>query len=79
MRKAVKQIAVCAALLLVFCLVCRFVFYRSYTAFIPLQPGTEENFRDTDIFPEIEKPEVLRTGEPRIRDGYMQVHLERTL
>lgn len=76
MRKAIKQIAVCAVLLLLFCLVCRFAFYRSYTAFIPLQPGTEENFREPGLFPEIEEPEVLRVGEPRIRDGYMQVAIQ---
>ena len=76
MRKAVKQIAVCAALLLLFCLVCRFAFDRNYTAYIPLRPGTEENFRGTDFSPQIEEPEMLRVGEPRIRDGYMQVSIQ---
>ena len=66
MRKAIKQIAVCAVLLLLFCLVCRFAFYRSYTAFIPLQPGTEENFREPGLFPEIEEPEVRSNGVKQI-------------
>ena len=67
MRKAVKQIAVCAGLLLIFCLVCRLTVFRTYTAYIPLGERQEAEFRREGIQVEVERPEVLKAGEPEMR------------
>ena len=40
MKKAAWEIAVCAAVLIVFCLVCRFTFLNTYTAYVPF-PAAE--------------------------------------
>ena len=76
MRKAVKQIAVCAGLLLIFCLVCRLTVFRTYTAYIPLGERQEAEFRREGIQVEVERPEVLKAGEPEIRDGYLRIRLK---
>ena len=66
MRKAIKQIAVCATLLLVFCLICRLTVFRTYTAYIPLGEGQEADFRREGVQMEVERPEVLQASEPEI-------------
>ena len=75
MRKAVKQIAVCAGLLLVFCLVCRLTVFRTYTAYVPLGERQEADFRREGIQVEVERPGVLEADEPEIRDGYLRIRL----
>ena len=62
MRKAIRQIAVCAGLLLAFCLVCRFAFFRDYTAYIPIDPGPDGAFSGESMVPEVDQPEVVRIG-----------------
>ena len=55
MKRAVRQVAVSALLLLVLCIVCRFVFYRTYTAYYPLylsSPASPEDFRIESEDPE---------------------------
>ena len=56
MKRAVRQVAVSALLLLVLCIVCRFVFYRTYTAYYPLylsSPASPEDFRIESEDPEV--------------------------
>ena len=56
MKRAVRQVAVSALLLLVLCIVCRFVFYRTYTAYFPLylsSPASPEDFRIESEDPEV--------------------------
>lgn len=56
MKRAVRQVAVSALLLLVLCIVCRFVFYRTYTAYYPLYLSSLASPEDFRI--ESEDPEV---------------------
>ena len=56
MKRAVRQIAVSALLLLVLCIVCRFIFCRTYTAYYPLYLSASTSPGDYRI--ESEDPEV---------------------
>ena len=70
MKKAAWEIALCAAALIVFCLVCRFTFMNSYTAYIPLSGPREETLRRGGVRMTAEEPRVLH-GNAEIRDGYL--------
>ena len=69
MRKAAKQIIACAALLAVLCILGRFAVFNRFTLYIPLADGAGEETAEVIV----DRPEVLRTGEPEIRDGYMLI------
>lgn len=77
LRKAVKQIAVCAALLILFCVVSRFAISNTYTAYFPVpQPmegGMTRSGGQMDV--EVERPEILRREETDVRDGYVRVRV----
>ena len=68
MRKAAKQILLCAAALLLVCIVCRAAFFDHINIYIPLQgtvqPGTEIDIR---------QPDVLRPGRVEERAGYLRI------
>ena len=68
MSKTARQIILCAAALLVCCLVCRAAFFDHLNIYIPLAGDMEEA-------PEIRlsEPGVLRTGEPEILSGYVRI------
>ena len=74
MRKAIKQIGILAAALMAICLICRFAFFRSYTAYIPLN-NMEEAFRRGDFAAQMDEPGVIRVGDTGIRDGYLRVRI----
>ena len=76
MRQAVKQLAVCALALILFCGVYRFVLFPNYTAYIPIQPSQAEAFRRAGLKPRLEAEEgVARLGEEAWHRGYMSVPL----
>lgn len=68
MRKAIKQILLCAIALLLICLVCRAAFFDHLNIYLPLpesaQPAAEIR---------VSQPEVLRTGEAEPRGGYLRL------
>ena len=49
MRRAAKQIVICAAALILFCVVCRLLFFHSYTAHINVHYPQSEEFRQPRI------------------------------
>ena len=69
MRKAAKQIVICAALLAVLCVLGRFAVFNRFILYIPLGDGAGEETAEVIV----DRPEVLRTGETEIRDGYMRI------
>ncbi|MBR6965461.1 MAG: YdcF family protein [Clostridia bacterium] len=71
MKRAAKQIAVGAVLLLVLCIVCRFSFFRSYTVYYPLYPPDEEKLCAGDIRIEAELPGIVRTAAPELRGNML--------
>ena len=73
MHRAAKQIAVCAAALIVFCVVCRFVFFHSYTVYVPLNTPPEQSAQQDDVRMRIDQPEVLRADGVEFLDGYARV------
>ena len=63
MRKAAKQIVLCAAALLLCCIVCRIAFFSHLNLYIPL----------TEAKISVTQPEILRIGETEKRDSYLLV------
>ena len=68
MRKAAKQILWCIAGLVVLCVVLRFAFFNelSVYSYIP-------NNQQGEIKVTVEKPDVLRAGEPERGDGFIRI------
>ena len=72
MKKAVWEISVCAAVLIVFCLVCRFTFLNTYTAYIHVTGGRAENLRPGGVKMASDAPGVLH-GEVEVHEGYLSM------
>ena len=68
MRKAAKQIALCAVALLLCCLACRFVFFDHLDVYIPLSEDGQEEPKVT--FSELG---IVDLGQREIRSGYLRV------
>ncbi len=75
-NRAFRQIAVCAAGLILFCVICRFTVFNSYTAVIPLPPQREESIGQNDVSVKVESPEVLTHGALAVGDGYLKIPIE---
>ncbi|MBR3742463.1 MAG: YdcF family protein [Clostridia bacterium] len=72
MKKAAWEIAVCAAVLIVFCLICRFTFLNTYTAYIPVTSARAENLRPGGVKMASDAPHVLH-GEVEVHEGYLSM------
>ena len=74
MRKAIKQIAVCALVLVICCVVCRLAVFNQFSVYVKLQDSFGAESRP-ELSPHVEHPEVLRAGNPEMRAGYARVPL----
>ncbi len=75
MKRAVVQIAACALVLILFCFLCRIVFFRTYTVRIPT------GFPRTDVHPEglrllPEEEGIIRSGEVTLKDGFFEAPIQ---
>ena len=68
MRKAAKQILVCAAVLLLVCAVCRAAFFRGISIYVP---AAEDGTEDRQV--SIRHRDVVRDGEAERRGGYLRI------
>ena len=75
MRQAVRQIAAAAGILIAVCIFCRFVFYRTYDAYIPIYSGQEEAVRQSGVDAAVEDPEVLRVEDTSLEKGSIHVRI----
>ena len=67
MRKAAKQILLCAAALLLVCIVCRIAFFDHLNIYLPIRDdGQAEKIT-------ILQPDVLRAGKAEPCNGYLQL------
>ena len=75
MRKAAKQIGICAIALILFCVLCRLTVFRTYTAHIPIQERAEQTLRENKSMPraEIDQADVLRLGDITLRPGSVSI------
>ncbi|MBR3743239.1 MAG: YdcF family protein [Clostridia bacterium] len=75
MRKAAKQIGICAMALILFCVLCRLTVFRTYTAHIPIQERVEQALREDNSIPRTESDhaDVLRLGDITLRPGSVNV------
>ena len=71
MKRAVRQIAVSALLLLVLCIVCRFIFCRTYIAYYPLNLPSSVSPEDFRI--ESEDPEVATAVITGVLDHSLEI------
>lgn len=71
MRKAAKQLAICAVILAVLCAVSRFAFFRDFSVYIHLGYG-EEQRRVTAVSSD---PSVLTAGETEYMGEYAKVSI----
>ena len=70
MRKAAKQIVLCALALVLFCVVCRLSFFGQFSIYVPLtgQAGAPAQMQTAE-----EDPGVLKAGEAELRAGYARI------
>lgn len=73
MKRAVRQIAISAVGLIIFCVAARLVFFRSYTAYVPLYEAGREDAWQDGLRMEVERPGVLRSGEAEIGEDFLRV------
>ena len=76
MKKAAIQIAVCAVLLIMFCAVSRFVFFRDYTVYMAIPAGLREGEDWRRLRLEAGAPDVLRPGEVSREGDYLRVRID---
>ena len=67
MRKAAKQILWCIAGLIVLCVVLRFAFFNDISVYSYIPANQQGEIKVT-----VEKPEVLRAGEPARGEGFIR-------
>ena len=70
MKRAARQMAAIAGVLLVLCIIYRLTKKDTYFAVIPMTPGTTQA---EGLQIEAEGPEVLVEGTPLVRDGYIRI------
>ena len=75
MKRAARQIAACAVILIVFCVVCRLTVFRTYTVSVPLW-GQEQRENPRDFKLDIENPDVVGYGQADVRDGVLRVPIQ---
>ena len=74
MKRAVRQIAVCAILLTVICVVCKLTMRSTYYAAIPLTVAQAE--RAGELTVEADDAGVVLQGKPELRGDYLRVPLQ---
>ena len=72
MRKAAKQIAVCAFILLLLCIAGRILAFNQFSIYIPLEE-TNASQEPAEGRATAERPDVLRTGEAEYRAGFVRI------
>ena len=73
MKSAAKQIGACALALLLFCILTRFIFPSDYMIYEPIRDPAEKALNEGEHEAVSDHPEVARSMEIRIRDGYVQI------
>ena len=67
MRKAAKQILICAAGLILFCVVCRFTLFNRFSVYIPLTDVPEASAAEADNRPQV------RFAGIRVKNGAYEI------
>ena len=75
-RRVWTQVAALAGILLLFCGVCRLVFFRSFTASVRVYGAVAAAFRRGEVAVTAEDPGIVRLGEIGMRDDYLLIPVE---
>ena len=73
MRKAARQLLVCAAALVLLCTAARFIFFRGLILYVPAQMISGDLSGAAEVRAVSSDPEVLETGTPVIRGGTVAI------
>ena len=73
MKRAARQVALCAAALLLFCIACRLFLFRDFALIVPLQSPQEAEMRQGGLRIEADRPDAAALGEAEVRPGYLRV------
>ena len=72
MRKAAKQIIVCALVLVLLCIACRLVFFNQFILYVLIPEGTEEE----EIRVSLSRPDIVQAGEAEREGSWLKIPLE---
>ena len=75
MRRAVRQIAVLAGGLILVCVLCRFVFFRDYTVYVPIHPGADKMLRQENIEAAVRENGAFSLEEATFNDRYVALRI----
>ena len=73
MRRAARQIGLCAAALMLFCLICRLTVNRSYEIFVPIYPELWDQLEAGELRRGGTAPDVARFGEGRKEGNFLRI------
>ena len=73
MRKAAKQILVCAAGLILFCVVCRFTLLNRFSVYVPLTDLPEASAAEPETPEEAQNRPQIRFAGIRVRNGHYEI------
>ena len=76
MKRAVKQIATAALLLLVFCCLCRLLIFNEYTVTLPVNSGDQSMFQTSDLDYHIDKPDVFELKSATVNSDILRVTIK---
>ena len=73
MRRAARQIGLCAVALMLFCLICRLTVNRSYEIFVPIYPELWDQLEAGELRRGGTAPDVARFGEGRKEGNFLRI------
>jgi len=76
MRTALRQIGLITAVLVALCLICRLVFYRTYTADLPVDSVSGERSPGEEFTYKADEPDIISSGEWILQDGRVHLRLQ---
>ena len=76
MKRAVRQILLSTALLLIFCALCRFLLFNEYDLTLPLSRLKPMDCRASDVHMSVDERDVLETGSVRVDGERLRVRLK---
>ncbi len=73
MKQAARQIAICAAGLLLLCLICRLTVFRTYTISMHMYAPSGGEVDIAQLSLDVDRPEILDCGAPQARGDLLRV------
>lgn len=75
MRRAIRQIGVLAGALILICVLCRFIFFRDYTVYVPIHPGVGKMLQQANIDAAVKENGAFSLEETTFGDRYVAIRI----